>query len=317
VRVVHENEPLVRRLFSDVIEMAISQVIPERIEFPFAALLVTAGKDITAVFCEPAEPLFFIYPELSADKPKTSLLRVTNPSAGFLTVSHFHTAGPTFREYLSGVAHNWWDSALQGKIKGRRYGVKYTFEGLREEVLLAENLVARLTVEKIVEWYRKFKYSFFDGEEWRKEVDSMVSKLDKFDGVFCGDCPTAYLASVLLYQFRTQMFSFFSTQEGLLHLLRHRVMTGEYFLNGMAIWPTTSFNECNTTYWVYEYQPHMKHQEHNSSCVYAAMRALNLTYVFVKEHGAGTLESVRSPKRTPLASLLHGYKPPPKFQRDV
>ncbi|XP_051912542.1 uncharacterized protein LOC127594818 [Hippocampus zosterae] len=74
----------------------------------------------------------------------------------------------------------------------------------------------------------------------------------------------------------------------------------------MTVWDKTSFNECNSTFWMYEYQPHMKHQEHNSSCVFNAMRALNRTFVFVKEHGMGTISAMREQVKLPLSKLLEG-----------
>lgn len=54
------------------------------------------------------------------------MVRIINPSSGFITINNFLFAAPTFKEYLTGQPHNWLDSILQTKIKARKFSHKYT-----------------------------------------------------------------------------------------------------------------------------------------------------------------------------------------------
>lgn len=307
MRIFHENEPLTRRLFGQVLEMAAAGVVPEqRLEFPFAALLVSARTDIAALFCEPAYPMSFLYPDLTAARAKRPLLRIVNPEAGFVTVSSLMFAAGTFRDYSSGQPHNWLDSAVQARLKARRHTHKLSAGGLRQVVAEAENLLLKQRVERLVEWYRLYKHSFFEGEAHRREIDWLIGQYAGFSGRLDPTRTQSLTVRVWDWMFREQLFGSLSDSRAVLRRVRHRLLSEEYFTNSMGLWSRTSFPECNSTHWMYEYQPRMKHQEHNSSCVFVAMRALNLTYRFVKEHGVRSLGQFQSPKSVTLERLLAG-----------
>ncbi|CAL8236645.1 unnamed protein product [Arctogadus glacialis] len=240
--------------------------------------MVVAGRNIGAIFCEPAKAELYHLPENPREHAKVDLIRVINPASGIITVTHSHFAGPTFRHYAKGrrttgrtrPSRNWprtgaseksWMPCFESSPLGAH------------EPALAE---AGAGVDNLVPQVQAL---LFRGGRVAQGNRLAGQPADKFDGSTSSTDKIGLAVRVWDWHFREQLYEFISEKE----------------------------QECNSTEWAYEFQPTMKFQEHNSSCVFNAMRALNATYTFIKEHGFVTLDEFRTPVY-PASELLSGYR---------
>lgn len=124
--------------------------------------------------------------------------------------------------------------------------------------------------------YRKVKFMYLPIEQHRKKCDLLISLLEKWNGNL-DDSRLAPIYILWDYFLRENTFSYISASDYAAHLVKHRLLTDNYWVNQMILWEKgTSYGECDCA----EYEL-MKHEVdgtgHNSSCYLNILRAINQT----------------------------------------
>lgn len=123
--------------------------------------------------------------------------------------------------------------------------------------------------------YRRVKFYYLTSETDRKNCDQLISMLESWQGDLKENKAVIYI--LWNYFLRDYTFNYVSSSPYGRHIVKHHLLTDNYWVNQMALWEKgTSYGECDS-----EHYEQMKHEVngtgHNSSCYLNILRAINTT----------------------------------------
>lgn len=279
-----EDEPKVRLLFSQIVDLISNPTSKPELHYPFSGLVVANSEGIHLNIYPPQHACYFVYPDLLGDQRELKSQWASNPRRGFFVVSNRYMSAMNPDGYLDKEIFNSREEVLSETIRKWKDNTQVSLQELVSNIRATTYDPTTKKIAQLLTFvYRKAKFTYFPDESIRKECDQLVALLDKWD--FTLDHPLYSSIYKLWYYFMKKFtFSHLTKSELGKDLARYRVITDEYLANQMGLWKdVVSFGECDTHEYHDLVEASVNHTKHNCTCYYNIFKAINETRKFFKE----------------------------------